>query len=121
PGRAGRRRPTRASADEYVLGSGPLPSARRQCCDPWPTWCTANGTDTNLTNWRTGQTTTFGVSADRDDDPIGTGDGVVLEVDHEAVLGKQPHPGDQLLGLALRLDTFIFKVGLELAGAIDTV
>ena len=61
------------------------------------------------------------MSSGRSDDPIGTGDGVVLEVDHAAVLGKQPHPGDQLLGFALRLDTFIFKVGLELAGAIDTV
>jgi hypothetical protein len=61
------------------------------------------------------------MSSDRDDDPIETGGGVVFEVDHETVLSKPPHPGDRRLGLALRLDTFIFKVGLELAGAIGTV
>jgi hypothetical protein len=61
------------------------------------------------------------MSSGRDDGPIGTGGGVVFEDDHEAVLGKPPHPGDRRLGLALRLDTFIFKVGLKLAGAISTV
>jgi hypothetical protein len=68
-----------------------------------------------------GQTTTFDMSSDRDDDPIGTGDGVVFEVDHEAVLGKEPDPGDRLLGLALRLDTFVFEAGLERASAKGTV
>jgi hypothetical protein len=67
------------------------------------------------------QTTAFDMSSDRDDDPSGTGDGVLFEVDHEAVLGKEPDPGDRLLGLALRLDFFVFEVGLELTGAIGTV
>jgi hypothetical protein len=61
------------------------------------------------------------MSSDRDDDPIGTGGGVVFEVDHETVLAKPPRPDDRRLGFALRLDTFIFKVGLELSGAIGTV
>src|SRR5450631_113158 len=61
------------------------------------------------------------VAPDRRGVPGRAGDGVMLEVDVELVLGEHRARGDRLLGLALGLDPTLFQILVERPGAIGAV
>ena len=67
------------------------------------------------------QAATAGMTTDLHSHPCGAGDGVVIEVHLEAVLGEQAAGGGGALGLAARVDIGVFEALLELTGAIGVV
>jgi hypothetical protein len=68
-----------------------------------------------------GESAAVDAAADGDGDVVGAGDGVVVEVDGEAILGEHATRRRRRLGSTPRRDVFVLEALLELAGPVGRV